>query len=128
MEGNQEPYKVELINDLPEDAIISFYKQGDFTDLCAGPHLKSTKKVKAVKLMSIAGAYWRGNENNKMLQRIYGISFEKGKDLDDYLKMMEEAKKRDHRKLGRELELFFMSEEGPGFPFSCQKVLKLKMN
>lgn len=126
MEEKQEPYKVELINDLPEDAIISFYKQGDFVDLCAGPHLESTKKPKAIKLLSIAGAYWRGNENNKMLQRIYGIAFEKAKDLEDYLKMMEEAKKRDHRKLGKELDLFFMSEEGPGFPFFLPKGVEVK--
>ncbi len=126
MEEKQEPYKVELINDLPEDAVISFYKQGDFVDLCAGPHLSSTKKPKAMKLLSIAGAYWRGNENNKMLQRIYGISFEKAKDLDEYIKMMEEAKKRDHRKLGKELDLFFMSEEGPGFPFFLPKGVEVK--
>ena len=126
MEDKQEPYKVELINDLPEDAVISFYKQGDFVDLCAGPHLKSTKKPKAIKLLSIAGAYWRGNENNKMLQRIYGITFEKAKDLEDYVKMMEEAKKRDHRKLGKELDLFFMSEEGPGFPFFLPKGVEVK--
>ncbi len=125
-EEQKEPYKVELINDLPEDAIISFYKQGDFVDLCAGPHLESTKKPKAVKLLSIAGAYWRGNENNKMLQRIYGITFEKAKELEDYIKMMEEAKKRDHRKLGKELELFFMSEEGPGFPFFLPKGVEIK--
>ncbi|MEL7646463.1 MAG: threonine--tRNA ligase [Sedimentibacter sp.] len=126
MEEQQEPYKVELIQDLPEDAVISFYKQGDFTDLCAGPHLESTKKPKAVKLLSIAGAYWRGNENNKMLQRIYGISFEKAKDLEDYIKMMEEAKKRDHRKLGKELGLFFISDEGPGFPFFLPKGMEVK--
>lgn len=121
-----EIYKAELINDLPEDSVISFYKQGDFIDLCAGPHLESTKKVKAVKLLSIAGAYWRGNEKNKMLQRIYGISFEKNKDLEEHLKMLEEAKKRDHRKLGKELELFFMSEEGPGFPFFLPKGVEVK--
>ena len=126
MQEAQEPYKVELIQDLPEDAIISFYKQGDFTDLCAGPHLESTKKVKAVKLMSIAGAYWRGNENNKMLQRIYGTAYEKAKELEEYLNMLEEAKKRDHRKLGKELDLFFMSEEGPGFPFFLPKGVEVK--
>ncbi|MDD2495171.1 MAG: threonine--tRNA ligase [Tissierellia bacterium] len=126
MDEMNEDYKVELIQDLPEDAVISFYKQGDFTDLCAGPHLESTKKVKAFKLLSIAGAYWRGNENNKMLQRIYGISFEKNKDLEAYIKMMEEAKKRDHRKLGKELDLFFMSEEGPGFPFFLPKGVEVK--
>ncbi|MHC6180732.1 threonine--tRNA ligase [Clostridium sp. JNZ X4-2] len=117
MEERKEPYKVELIKDLPENEIISFYRQGDFVDLCAGPHLPSTGKVKAIKLLSIAGAYWRGNEKNKMLQRIYGTAFEKKSDLEDYIKLMEEAKKRDHRKLGKELDLFSMHEEGPGFPF-----------
>lgn len=112
-----EKYKVELIQDLPEDAIISFYKQGDFVDLCAGPHLDSTKRVKSFKILSLAGAYWRGNEKNKMLQRIYATSFEKSKQLEEYLHRLEEAKKRDHRKLGRELDLFSMHEEGPGFPF-----------
>lgn len=112
-----EVYKVELIEDLPEDEEISFYKLGEFTDLCAGPHLLNTKKVKAIKLLSIAGAYWRGDEKNKMLQRIYGITFEKKKDLDEYLERLEEAKKRDHRKLGKELDLFSIHEEGPGFPF-----------
>jgi threonyl-tRNA synthetase len=126
MEEKEEPYKVELIKDLPVDAVISFYKQGDFVDLCAGPHLESTKKPKAIKLLSLAGAYWRGNEKNKMLQRVYGISFEKAKDLEAYIHMMEEAKKRDHRKLGRELELFFMSEEGPGFPFFLPKGMEVK--
>lgn len=114
---HNEPYKVNLIENLPEDEIISFYTQGDFTDLCAGPHLLDTKKVKAIKLLSIAGAYWRGDEKNKMLQRIYGTSYEKKKDLEAYLHRLEEAKKRDHRKLGRELDLFSMHEEGPGFPF-----------
>ncbi|MEY8000401.1 threonine--tRNA ligase [Clostridium sp. Mt-5] len=117
MEERKEPYKVELIKDLPENEIISFYRQGDFVDLCAGPHLPSTGKVKAIKLLSIAGAYWRGDEKNKMLQRIYGTAFEKKSDLEDYIKLMEEAKKRDHRKLGKELDLFSMHEEGPGFPF-----------
>ncbi|WP_279223432.1 threonine--tRNA ligase [Megamonas hypermegale] len=112
-----EIYKVELINDLPEDAMITMYTQGDFTDLCAGPHVVSTGKVKALKLQSVAGAYWRGNEKNKMLQRIYGTAFEKQSDLDAYLKMLEEAAKRDHRKLGKELDLFSLHEEGPGFPF-----------
>ncbi|MDI9495259.1 MAG: threonine--tRNA ligase [Bacillota bacterium] len=126
MEEAKEDYKVELINDLPEDAVISFYKHGDFVDLCAGPHLESTKKPKAFKLLSVAGAYWRGNEKNKMLQRVYGISFEKAKDLEAYLKMLEEAKKRDHRKLGKELELFMMSEEGPGFPFFLPKGVTVK--
>jgi threonyl-tRNA synthetase len=112
-----EIYKVELIEDLPEGEIISFYKQGEFTDLCAGPHVPTTGRVKAIKLLSVAGAYWRGSEKNKMLQRIYGTAFTKRSDLDEYLKMLEEAKKRDHRKLGRELELFSLHEEGPGFPF-----------
>jgi len=117
MEKRGEPYKAELIRDLPEDAVISFYKQGDFTDLCAGPHMQSTGKVKNFKLMSVAGAYWRGSEKNKMLQRIYGTAFEKKADLDEYLFRMEEAKKRDHRKLGRELDLYDLHDEGPGFPF-----------
>ncbi|WP_303997029.1 threonine--tRNA ligase [Megamonas hypermegale] len=112
-----ETYKIELINDLPEDAMITMYTQGDFTDLCAGPHVVSTGKVKALKLQSVAGAYWRGSEKNKMLQRIYGTVFEKQADLDAYLKMLEEAAKRDHRKLGKELDLFSLHEEGPGFPF-----------
>ena len=123
---NGEIYKEELINELPEGEVISFYKQGDFTDLCRGPHLPSTKKVKSVKLLSIAGAYWRGDEKNKMLQRIYGISFEKNKDLEQYLHLLEEAKKRDHRKLGKELELFFIPEEGPGFPLFMPKGMQLK--
>ena len=117
MQELNEPYKVELIEDLPEDSIISFYKQGEFVDLCAGPHLMNTKSVKAFKLTSIAGAYWRGSEKNKMLTRIYGTSFPKKAELEEYLALLEEAKKRDHRKLGRELKLFMMSEEGPGFPF-----------
>jgi threonyl-tRNA synthetase len=117
MEEKGEQYKVELINDLPEDAVISFYKQGDFVDLCAGPHLQTTKKVKSLKILSIAGAYWRGSEDNKMLQRVYATSFEKNKQLEEYLRRLEEAKKRDHRKLGKELDLFSMHEEGPGFPF-----------
>ncbi|MDS1030799.1 threonine--tRNA ligase [Bacillota bacterium LX-D] len=116
-EEQGEIYKVELINDLQEDAVISMYKQGDFVDLCAGPHVPSTGKIKAVKLMSLAGAYWRGNEKNKMLQRIYGTSFPKQSQLDDYLNKLEEAKKRDHRKLGAQLGLFTLHEEGPGFPF-----------
>ena len=116
-EGLGESYKVELINDLPQDALITLYTQGEFTDLCAGPHVASTGKVKALKLMSIAGAYWRGDEHNKMLQRIYGTAFEKQADLDAYLHMLEEAKKRDHRKLGKQLDLFTLHEEGPGFPF-----------
>jgi threonyl-tRNA synthetase len=121
-----ESYKVELIEDLPEDAEISFYSQGEFTDLCAGPHLMSTKPVKAVKLTSLAGAYWRGNEKNKMLQRIYGTAFPKKAELDEYLTMLEEAKKRDHRKLGKELGLFMMRDEGPGFPFFLPKGMVLK--
>ncbi len=115
--AKDEKYKVELINDLPEDAIISTYTQGDFTDLCAGPHCPSTGRVKAFKLQSIAGAYWRGNEKNKMLQRIYGTAFPSKEELDAYLHMLEEAAKRDHRKLGRELDIFAIMDEGPGFPF-----------
>ncbi len=126
MEERQEPYKVELINDLPEDAVISFYKQGEYTDLCAGPHLMSTKPVKAFKLMSVAGAYWRGSEKNKMLSRIYGTAYTKASDLDAYLTMLEEAKKRDHRKLGKELKLFALLEEGPGFPFFLPKGMIVK--
>ena len=126
MEGLQEPYKVELIQDLPEDAVISFYKQGDFADLCAGPHLMSTKPVKAIKLTSVAGAYWRGNEKNKMLSRIYGTAYPKASELEAYLTMMEEAKKRDHRKLGKELKLFALLDEGPGFPFFLPKGMTLK--
>ena len=116
-----EPYKVELIEDLPEDATISVYRQGEFVDLCAGPHLPSTGKIKAFKLMNLAGAYWRGDEKRKMLQRIYGTSFFKKEQLDDYLYKLEEAKKRDHRKLGRELGLFVILDEGPGFPFFLPK-------
>ena len=122
----KEPYKVELIEDLPKDAEISFYQQGEFVDLCAGPHLMSTKPVKAFKLTSPAGAYWRGSEKNKMLTRIYGTSFTKKADLEEYLNRMEEAKKRDHRKLGKELGLFMMREEGPGFPFFLPKGMVLK--
>ena len=113
----QEPYKVELIAELPEDAVISFYKQGDFVDLCAGPHMESTGKIKAVKLMSVAGAYWRGSEKNKMLQRIYGTAFPSQEELDAYIARLEEAKLRDHRKIGKEMDLFAIYEEGPGFPF-----------
>ena len=126
MEEKGEPYKVELIKDLPEDAVISFYKQGEFTDLCAGPHLMSTKPVKAFKLMSVAGAYWRGDEKNKMLSRIYGTAYTKASDLDAYITMLEEAKKRDHRKLGKELKLFTLLEEGPGFPFFLPKGMIVK--
>ena len=121
-----EPYKVELVEDLPEGEEISFYRQGEFTDLCAGPHLMSTKPVKAFKLTSLAGAYWRGDEKNKMLTRIYGVAYPKKSELDEYLHMMEEARKRDHRKLGRELGLFMMSDEGPGFPFFLPKGMQLK--
>ena len=126
MKEKDEPYKVELIEDLPEGEIISFYRQGDFTDLCAGPHLFSTGAVKAYKLTSIAGAYWRGDEKNKMLQRIYGVSFPKKDELAAYLERIEEAKKRDHRKLGKELGLFTMMDEGPGFPFFLPKGMILK--
>jgi len=125
-EGKGETYKVELINDLPEDAAISLYEQGGFVDLCAGPHVPSTGKVKAIKLLSLAGAYWRGSEKNKMLQRIYGISFPKKSDLDDYLFKLEEAKRRDHRKLGAELKLFALLDEGPGFPFFLPKGITLR--
>lgn len=121
-----EPYKVELIQDLPEDAEISFYQQGEFVDLCAGPHLMTTKPVKAFKLTSLAGAYWRGSEKNKMLTRIYGTSYTKKADLDEYITRLEEAKKRDHRKLGRELKLFMLREEGPGFPFFLPNGMVLK--
>ena len=126
MEKLGEPYKVELIRDLPEDAVISFYRQGEFVDLCAGPHIASTGRFKNAKLMSVAGAYWRGSEKNKMLQRIYGTAFEKKADLDAYLTMLEEAKKRDHRKLGKELGLFTILDEGPGFPFFLPKGMALK--
>ena len=117
MEEKDEPYKVELINDLPEDAVISFYKQGDFVDLCAGPHMESTGKIKAFKLMSVAGAYWRGDSDRQMLQRIYATAFPTQSELDEYVKRLEEAKKRDHRKIGKEMDLFAIFEEGPGFPF-----------
>ncbi|MGE5371911.1 MAG: threonine--tRNA ligase [Solirubrobacterales bacterium] len=120
-EKSGENYKVELIRDLPEDAVISCYQQGEFVDLCAGPHLPSTGRVKAFKLMSLAGAYWRGDERNKMLQRVYGTAFPKKEQLDDHLFKLEEAKKRDHRKLGRELGLFVVLDEGPGFPFFMPK-------
>ncbi len=126
MKEKGEPYKVELIEDLPEEETISFYQQGEFTDLCAGPHIMYTKGVKAFKLTSIAGAYWRGSEKNKMLTRIYGTAFLSKADLESYLTMMEEAKKRDHRKLGKELGLFMFAEEGPGFPFFLPKGMTLK--
>ncbi len=125
MEEKEEPYKVELINDLPEGEVISFYKQGDFTDLCRGPHLPTTGSVKAVKLLTSSGAYWRGDEHNKMLQRIYGISFPKASQLDEYLNMLEEAKKRDHRKLGKELDLFFFDETAPGMAYWMPKGFKM---
>ena len=126
MKEKNEPYKVELIEDLPEGETISFYRQGDFTDLCAGAHLPSTSRVRAFKLTSTAGAYWRGSEKNKMLCRIYGTAFEKKEDLQAYLTAIEEAKKRDHRKIGRELGLFMMNEAGPGFPFFLPKGMILK--
>lgn len=126
MESRNEPYKVELINDLPEDEELSFYRQGDFVDLCAGPHLPSTGKVRAFKLTSLAGAYWRGSEKNKMLQRIYGTAFFDKEEMDAYLARIEEAKKRDHRKLGRELDLFDLMDEGPGFPFFFAKGMVLR--
>lgn len=121
MKEKNEDYKVELIEDLPEDAVISFYKQGDFTDLCAGPHMEKTSQIKTVKLMSVAGAYWRGSEKNKMLQRIYGTSFPSQEELDDYINKIREAKKRDHRKIGKDMDLFALYEEGPGFPFFMPK-------
>ncbi|MDI6600837.1 MAG: threonine--tRNA ligase [Thermoanaerobacteraceae bacterium] len=126
MREKGEPYKVELIEALPDDEVITFYTQGDFTDLCAGPHIPSTGMVKAFKLLSVAGAYWRGDEHNKMLQRIYGTAFTKQKDLDDYLNMLEEARRRDHRKLGKELDLFSIQDEGPGFPFFHPKGMILR--
>ena len=125
MQEKQENYKVELIEELPEGEVISFYKQGDFIDLCRGPHLPSTGCVKAIKLLSSSGAYWRGDENNKMLQRIYGISFPKASELDEYLNMIEEAKKRDHRKLGKELDLFFFDETAPGMAYWMPKGFKM---
>lgn len=125
---NGDRYKVELINDLAEDSELSLYELGDFIDLCKGPHLENTKDIKAVKLLSVAGAYWRGDVNNKMLQRIYGISFKKQAELDDYLHMIEEAKKRDHRILGKEMDLFMLTEEGPGFPFFLPKGMVIKNN
>ena len=126
MQEKDEPYKVELINDLPADAHISFYKQGEFTELCAGPHIPEMKVIKAFKLTNCTGAYWRGDAKNKMLCRVYGIAFPKASMLEDYLQMLEEAKKRDHRKIGKELELFTIMEEGPGFPFFLPKGMDLK--
>ncbi|CAM4056980.1 Threonine--tRNA ligase [Cohnella lubricantis] len=122
----EDPLKLELIHDLPEDAIITIYHQGEFFDLCRGPHLPSTGRIKAFKLMSVAGAYWRGDSNNKMLQRIYGTAFPKKSQLDEHLQMLEEAKKRDHRKLGRELGLFMFSEEAPGMPFYLPKGMVIR--
>ena len=116
-----EDYKVELIEDLPEGETISFYRQGDYDDLCAGPHIESTGQIGAFKLTSVAGAYWRGDSNNKMLQRIYGTSFPTQEELDAYLTRLEEAKKRDHRKIGKEMDLFMFSDAGPGFPFFLPK-------
>ena len=126
MEERNEPYKVELINDLPEDEEISFFKQGEFVDLCTGPHMLYTKAVKVFKLMNITGAYWRGDEKNKMLQRIYATAFENKENLEKYLEELEEAKKRDHRKIGKELELFMIAPEGPGFPFFLPKGMELR--
>lgn len=126
MEKREEPYKAELIKDLPEDAVISFYEQGEYVDLCAGPHVSNTCLVKALKLTSVAGAYWRGDEKNKMLTRIYGTAYPKAAELEDYLKQMEEAKLRDHRKLGKELGLFALMDEGPGFPFFLPKGMVVK--
>ena len=126
MEEKGEPYKVELIRDLPEDEIISFYKQGEFVDLCAGPHVPATDRVKAIKVLSVAGAYWRGDSSRKMLQRVYGTSFPKASQLEEYITRLEEAKKRDHRKLGKELKLFALLEEGPGFPFILPKGMVVK--
>ena len=126
MEERNEPYKVELINELPEDEEISFFKQGEFVDLCTGPHMLYTKAVKVFKLMNITGAYWRGDEKNKMLQRIYATAFENKENLEKYLEELEEAKKRDHRKIGKELELFMIAPEGPGFPFFLPKGMELR--
>jgi len=126
MEQKGEKYKVELISELPEGEEISFYKQGEFVDLCAGPHIPATGKVKAFKLLSVAGAYWRGSEKNKMLQRIYGTAFAKKSELDEYITRLEEAKKRDHRKLGKDLDLFTILDEGPGFPFFLPKGMVLR--
>ena len=126
MADNNEPYKQELIRELPAEEKISFYKQGDYAEFCAGPHIINTSHIKAVKLLSVAGAYWRGNEKNNVLTRIYGISFPKASELEEYLKLLEEAKRRDHRKLGKDLGLFLLMDEGPGFPFFLPKGLVLK--
>lgn len=125
-EQSGETYKQELINDLPEDEVVSFYKQGEFVDLCAGPHVPSTGRVKHFKILSVAGAYWRGSEKNPMMQRLYATAFESKKDLDEYILRLEEAKKRDHRKLGKELDLFSIQEQGPGFPFFHPKGMIIK--
>lgn len=126
MEARGEKYKVEMIKELPEDEKISFYSQGDYEEFCAGPHISNICQIKAVKLLSVAGAYWRGDEKNQMLTRIYGISFPKASELEEYLHMLEEAKARDHRKIGKEMELFAIMEEGPGLPFYFPKGLILK--
>lgn len=126
MEKEGEDFKQELIRELPEDEEITFYRQGDYTELCTGPHLSNTSPIKAVKLLSVAGAYWRGDEKNPMLTRIYGISFPKAADLEEYLRRLEEARARDHRRLGKELELFALLDEGPGFPFLLPRGLILK--
>ena len=128
MKERNEPYKMELISEIPDDEKISFYKQGDYAEFCAGPHISNVSFIKAIKLLSVAGAYWRGSEKNPMLTRIYGISFPKASMLEEYLKQLEEAKARDHRKLGKELELFALMEEGPGLPFYFPKGLILKNN
>lgn len=126
MKEQNEPYKVELIEDLPEDETLSFYRQGDFTDLCAGPHMEKTSNIKAIKLLSVAGAYWRGDSDKKMLQRIYGTSFPSREELDEYIDRIEEAKKRDHRKIGKEMDLFALYDEGPGFPFFMPKGMVIR--
>jgi len=126
MKDRKEDYKVELIEDIPEDETLSFYKQGDFVDLCAGPHMEKTSQIKAVNLTSVAGAYWRGDSDKKMLQRIYGTAFPSQDDLDEYLKRIEEAKKRDHRKIGKEMDLFALYDEGPGFPFFLPKGMVIR--
>lgn len=126
--SRNQDYKVILIQDLPEDAIVSTYTQGDFTDLCRGPHVRSTGKLKVFKLMTVAGAYWRGDEHNKMLQRIYATAFFDKEELDQFLFVRAEAEKRDHRKLGKQLNLFSFHEEGPGFPFSIRKEWLFAMN
>jgi Threonyl-tRNA synthetase len=123
----EEPLKLELIRGLPEDAVITLYEQGEFIDLCRGPHLPSTGRIKAFKLLNVAGAYWRGDSNNKMLQRVYGTSFPTKKELEQHLRLLEEAKKRDHRRLGKELKLFMFSEEAPGMPFYLPKGMTIRL-